>query len=51
MILYSFALASAASEPKDTRGSRGRAMGIHSLLSTSFGAPPETKPFPACNAC
>lgn len=39
MILYSFALASAASEPKDTRGSRGRAMGIHSLLSTSFLSP------------
>lgn len=39
VILYSFALASAASEPKDTRGSRGRAMGIHSLLSTSFLSP------------
>lgn len=39
VILYSFALASAASEPKDTWGSRGRGMGIHSLLSTSFLSP------------
>jgi hypothetical protein len=36
VILDSFALASAASEPKDRRVSIGREMEIDSLLSTSF---------------